>query len=117
MAGPKGNRDRREKGRAAEFGALLRSLRRDRGWTLAQLSERIPMSASNLSRLELGKQSLPDSEDIESIAAVLGADADELLLAAGRTASGGSFEEDVIKRLDALSRDLKEIGRAISRSR
>jgi transcriptional regulator with XRE-family HTH domain len=117
MASPKGNRDKRERGRAAAFGAQLRGLRRERGWTLAELAGKIPMSASNLSRLELGKQSPPATEEIESIAAVLGADAHDLLRAAGRTASRQSFEEIVIEKLDALNREVKAIGKAIVREK
>jgi transcriptional regulator with XRE-family HTH domain len=117
MASPTGNRDKRHKGRAGAFGALLRSLRRDRGWSLAELAVKIPMSASNLSRLELGNQSPPATEQIESIAAVLGADASELLHAAGRTAGRQSFEEKVLERLDAIGRDVQEVKKVVERKR
>jgi transcriptional regulator with XRE-family HTH domain len=117
MASPTGHRDKRDKGRAEAFGALLRSLRRDRGWSLAELAAKIPMSASNVSRLELGNQSPPATEQIESIAAVLGADTSELLHAAGRTAGRQSFEEKVLERLDSIGRDVQEVKEAVERKR
>lgn len=110
MASP---REKRESDRAEALGSLVRKLRRERGDTLGELAKRIPMSASNLSRLELGKQGPPADEAIESIAAALGADADELLRAAGRTAGGQSFEEQILDRLDALSRDMREVKDAV----
>lgn len=114
MASPRG---KKEQSRALALGALIRKLRRDRGLTLAQLAGRIPMSASNLSRLELGAQGPPADEAIERIAAALDADPDELLQAAGRSASGQSFEEVVLKRLDAIGRDVREVKDAVARKR
>jgi transcriptional regulator with XRE-family HTH domain len=52
MSSPKG---KTEASRALALGALVRRLRRDRHLTLRQLAERVPMSASNLSRIELGE--------------------------------------------------------------
>ncbi len=43
-----------ELNRALALGALIRKRRRDKGLTLAGLAKRITMSASNLSRVELG---------------------------------------------------------------
>lgn len=114
MASPRG---KKEASRALALGALVRKLRRERGFTLAQLAERIPMSASNLSRLELGSQGPPADEVIERIAAALNADADDLLRAAGRSASGQSFEEAVLDRLDTIGRDVREVKDAVRRKR
>jgi transcriptional regulator with XRE-family HTH domain len=111
MASPKGQK---EKGRAQALGALVRTLRRGRKETLGELAERIPMSASNLSRLELGNQGPPSDEAIERIAGALGADPSKLLRAAGRVAGGQSFEEQVLNRLDALDRDMREVKDAVS---
>ena len=112
MASPRGNK---EASRALALGAMVRKLRRGRGLTLAQLAERIPMSASNLSRLELGGQGPPADEAIERIAAALGADTAELLRAAGRAPSGQSFEEAVLEKLDAIDRDVREVRDAVIR--
>jgi transcriptional regulator with XRE-family HTH domain len=71
------------------------------------------MSASNLSRVELGSQGSPADEVIERIADALDAPADELLRAAGRTGNGESFEETVLKKLDALDRDIREVRDAV----
>ena len=111
------SRGQREASRALALGALLRKLRREHGYTLDQLAERIPMSASNLSRVELGNQGPPADEIIERIAKALDADPVVLLHAAGRTASGKSFEQAVLERLDAIGRDVREVKRAVAQKR
>ena len=113
MASPRGQK---EASRALALGALLRKLRRDRGYTLEQLAERIPMSASNLSRLELGSQGPPADEIIERLAEVLDTSAADLLHAAGRMGSGRSFEQVVLERLDAIGRDLREVREAVAQT-
>lgn len=111
MASPRG---KKEASRALALGALVRQLRRGRKETLGELAKRIPMSASNLSRLELGNQGPPADEAIERIAAALETDADELLRAAGRSSGGQSFEEQVLDRLDALGREVREVKKAVN---
>lgn len=110
MASPRGQK---EAGRALALGALLRRLRRERGYTLDQLAERIPMSASNLSRLELGSQGPPADEVIERIAKALDNDPSELLHVAGRVGGGDSFERAVLERLEAIGRDVREVKEAV----
>ena len=110
MPSPRGQR---EAGRALALGALLRKLRRERGYTLEQLAHRIPMSASNLSRVELGSQGPPGDEVIERMAKALDADLAELLRAAGRAGSDESFERAVLERLDAIGRDVREVRNAV----
>jgi transcriptional regulator with XRE-family HTH domain len=75
------------------------------------------MSASNLSRVELGSQGPPADEVIESIATALDADSDDLLRAAGRATVGQSFEELVLDKLDAIGRDVREVKHVVSRER
>jgi transcriptional regulator with XRE-family HTH domain len=103
-----------EASRALALGALIRRLRRERRLTLRELAERVPMSASNLSRIELGAQGPPPDEIIERIATALEVDRAELLRAAGRYATGQTFEETVLARLDALSRDIRAIKHAVT---
>jgi transcriptional regulator with XRE-family HTH domain len=110
MASPRGQK---EAGRALALGALLRKLRRERGYTLDQLANRIPMSASNLSRLELGSQGPPADEIIERLASALEVPANDLLRAAGREGGGRSFEQAVLDRLDAIRRDVREVKAAV----
>lgn len=111
MTSPKGTT---EASRALALGALIRKLRRDRRLTLNQLAERVPMSASNLSRIELGGQGPPADEIIERIGQALDTDPAELLRAAGRYATGKTFEETVLARLDALGRDMREVKAAVT---
>ena len=114
MANPRADSDA---SRALALGALLRKLRRERGLTLEQLALRIPMSASNLSRVELGSQGPPPDEVIERIAKALDADAAELLQAAGRAGGDGSFERAVLERLEEIGRDVREVKDAIFAAR
>jgi len=72
------------------------------------------MSASNLSRVELGSQGPPADEIIERIGLALEADPAELLKAAGRYATGKTFEETVLARLDAIGRDVREVKQALA---
>ena len=99
------------------LGALVRKLRRERSLTLRQLANLVPMSASNLSRIELGSQGPPADEIIERIGAALDAEPAELLKAAGRYAAGGSFEEIVLARLDAIGRDVRAVKAALAADR
>jgi transcriptional regulator with XRE-family HTH domain len=112
MASPRGDK---EASRALALGTLVRKHRRDKKLTLAKLATRIPMSTSNLSRIESGSQGPPADEVIERIAAALGVDPGELLRAAGRSPSGRSFEETVLNKLDALSRDVRTLKQAMDR--
>jgi transcriptional regulator with XRE-family HTH domain len=114
MASPRG---RKEANRALTLGAIIRKRRRERRLTLTELAQRIPMSASNLSRVELGSQGPPSDEVIERIAKALGADPDELLQAAGRTAGGQPFEEAVLSKLAAIERDVREVKAAVQGKR
>jgi transcriptional regulator with XRE-family HTH domain len=114
MTSPRGNT---EASRALALGALVRKLRRDRHLTLNALAERVPMSASNLSRIELGSQGPPADEIIERIGHALQTDPAELLRAAGRYATGKTFEETVLARLDAIGRDVREVKKALTSSR
>jgi transcriptional regulator with XRE-family HTH domain len=114
MTSPRGNT---EASRALALGALVRKLRRDRHLTLNQLAEKVPMSASNLSRIELGSQGPPADEIIERIGQALGIDPAELLRAAGRYATGKTFEETVLARLDAIGRDVREVKKALTGTR
>jgi transcriptional regulator with XRE-family HTH domain len=103
-----------EASRALALGALVRKLRRERRLTLRQLAETVPMSASNLSRIELGAQGPPADEIIERIGIALDANPADLLRAAGRYATGMTFEEMVLARLDALNRDMRQMKNDLS---
>src|ERR1700733_8803556 len=111
MTSPKG---KTEADRALALGALIRKCRRERRLTLDALAGRVPMSASNLSRIELGSQGPPPDEVIERIAVALDSDPAELLKAAGRYATGKTFEETVLARLDAIGRDVREVKQALT---
>jgi transcriptional regulator with XRE-family HTH domain len=110
MASPRGQK---EANRALTLGTFVRKRRREQKLTLAALGKRIPMSASNLSRLELGSQGAPSDEVIERIAKALDSEPAELLQAAGRTAGGQPFEEVVLGKLEEIQRDMREVKAAV----
>lgn len=92
--------------RALAFGALVRRHRRAAGLTQAALAARVPMSQSNLSRIEAGDQGPPADDVIPPLAAALGVDANDLLRAAGRQPGKASFEQTVLDQLDGIRDDI-----------
>lgn len=114
MAGPRGQIQEQ---RSAVFGELVARLRKESRMTLKEIAAMVPMSDSNLSRIEHGKQGPPNDEAITKIAKALGADSSELLRAAGRIAGESGFEQLVRHRLDEIARDLAEIKAALAQLR
>jgi transcriptional regulator with XRE-family HTH domain len=103
--------------RAHAFGARIRALRRKRKLTQRQVAEQLPMSPGNLSRLENGEHGPPSDEVIAKLADILEADADELMRLAGRDIGGASFERQVLRELQALRRDMREVKAAVAGKR
>ena len=71
------------------FGKRIRELREakkktDPRFTLRQFAEMVGISATFLSKVENGEFDPPKAENIKKMAALLGADADELLALAGK---------------------------------
>ena len=88
-------------------------MRRSRGEGLKDLADRIPMSPSNLSRVELGRQGPPPSETIEQIATALEVDDPGELLRAANRDTGRSLEQRILDSLEALHEDVREIKDAL----
>jgi HTH-type transcriptional regulator, competence development regulator len=91
---------------ANDFGAAIRRLRRDRGLSQREVAGAVPMSSANLSRIEMGDQGPPSDEVIVRLADALDAEADELLLVAGRRPARATFESQVLRQLSTLERKL-----------
>ena len=66
-----------------DFGERLRSLRKTRGWTQADLARASGLTRSHISRLEAGAIQLPSRERLHRLAQALGTTPDDLLAAAG----------------------------------
>ena len=111
MANPRGNTDA---DRARAFGEHVRRLRLERGESQTKLAERIPMSPSNLSRLELGKQGPPPGSIIERIAKALEEAEPGSLLRAAELDGGRVFDDRILERLNALEEEVKELKRRLS---
>ncbi|MFC3228622.1 helix-turn-helix domain-containing protein [Marinibaculum pumilum] len=77
-----------------EIGARLRRLRRDRGWTLADVAARTGLAVSTLSKVERGRMSLA-YDKFASLAATLGLDIADLYTDRGAV---GSCPQPVITR-------------------
>lgn len=110
MAGTKA-----DKTPARTLGSLIREGRRKKKLSQRQLAAELPMSQTNLSRVELGDHAPPSDAVLLRIAEVLELDPRELLRAAGRQAAGATFEAIVLDRLDNLSAGLDELRQAVAR--
>src|SRR3970040_547758 len=66
----------------SQLGALLRSERKTRGWTLEQLAKRLKVTKGYVSRLEGGK-ARPAVKMIEALAKTLQIDPNPILILAG----------------------------------
>jgi transcriptional regulator with XRE-family HTH domain len=106
MASPRGDSETQ---RSRSFGELLRELRTQRNESLRTVGERVPMTDSNLSRIERGKQGPPSDDTIRRLAAALEADPAEMLRAAGRLAGESDFEQSMRTELDLLRREVGAI--------
>lgn len=65
------------------IGKLIRDARRERGWTQTELAQQVGVGTPYLSKIEQGKE-MPGEPLMLRLAAALGLDADELVLASGR---------------------------------
>ena len=74
----------------AEFGRRLHALRRARGWTLAELSERSGLAVSTISKAERGLMSLTYDRMLQ-LARGIGVDMAEFFAADGTAFAPGSF--------------------------
>lgn len=100
---------------ARALGSLIRDGRRAKKLSQRQLAAELPMSQTQLSRIELGDQPPPSDEVLLGIATALELDPRELLRVAGRQAAGATFETVVLDRLDRLTATIGELGEAIGR--
>lgn len=66
-----------------QFGEMIREARIQAGLTLRDLSARVGVEYSRLSRIEHGSRPAPALTDVRALAGVLGLDIEDLLVAAG----------------------------------
>jgi transcriptional regulator with XRE-family HTH domain len=88
------------------FGLGVRALRRRKGWTQEVLAERVHLSQSTVSRLEVGEGDAMPGREVERIVTELGARLRLTLLAHG---------EDLDRLLDASHAELVELVTALLR--
>lgn len=90
------------------FGATLRLLRVDAGWTLRELAERVGVSNAYLSRVENGHDSPPTPDRLVVIARLLGLAPTTLIELADRI---GPFTSDFLERSEGARGLFLEIAR------
>ncbi len=76
-----------------EFGERLRTLRKARGWTQADLARASGLTRSHISRLEGGAIQLPARDRLHRLAGALSTTPDDLLAAAGYRQEDHSADE------------------------
>ena len=79
--------------KASEFGAYLRSLRRERNLTIRELESHSGVSNGYLSQMETGKRGIPSPEILKKIAKPLAVAYDDLMIAAGYLDSSQNFSD------------------------
>lgn len=90
------------------FGATLRLLRVDAGWTLRELADRVGVSNAYLSRVENGHDAPPTPDRLAAIGRFLGLPATTLIELADRIKP---FTSDYLERSEAARDLLVEIAR------
>lgn len=88
------------------FGEKIRDLRKARGLSQRDLAGRADIDFTYLSKIENGRMEPPSEEVIRRVARELGADADGLIVLAGKFPSDLARELRTPERVNALRREL-----------
>ena len=97
----------------ATVGDRVRAARRARGWTLADLAERVGCGKSWLSQIENGRRGHPPSEELlRRIERAMGMEGGELVRAAAVQQMPREVKEDV-RRLEMVGRDARRLVEAL----
>lgn len=100
---------------AASFGDTVRNARRLAGLEVAEVAQRVGVSRDYLYKIERGEAPAPGTERIDQLAVAIGADRDELHLAAGKLPKEvlEAFRIDpvVTTKIVRLARQLGPLGR------
>ena len=95
------------------FGYMLRSLREQRGLSLAKLGDIAGISSSYINRIELGERKAPSLPVIESLAEALNVETSVLLSAAGMNTEGKEVKS-LTELIFSNNVSLAENGRVLS---
>lgn len=88
------------------FGERIKELRKAKGFSQRELAGRISIDFSYLSKIENGRMEPPSEEVILRIAEELDANADELIILAGKFPSDLAQELKTVERVNVLRRSL-----------
>lgn len=77
-------------------------LRKERGWTQAQVADEIGMSVGQVKKYEKG-DSAPNLHILAKIATVFGVSADELVFAEGSGVAGKKLDADLLRRFERVA--------------
>lgn len=78
-----------------DFGKQLKSIRKSKGLSLNELSERTYISAAQLSRIENGQRGIPKPETMKLLAKGLDVPYEELMTKAGYFVSDELSQDDI----------------------
>jgi len=88
------------------FGEMLRTLRKEKGYTQRELGERVGIDFTYVSKIETGKSNPPNREVLKKMADVLGIEEEEVFALAGLVSS--------IDLREAVSGDIR-LGRVVQK--
>jgi len=92
-----------------DFGERLRHLRLQQGLSQRKLAEKVNINFTYLSKIETGKMSPPAQDTIQRLAEALDADADELLVIAGRVPDDVKDVVTGSRELPAFLREIQDL--------
>lgn len=96
-----------------DLGEILRERRKERGWLLKDLSDKIGLSSSEIARIETGKR-LPSAKSLRTLAEPLGFSELELFKIAGFLSRDAS-DERLDKLKNKIRKELAELSSKIER--
>ena len=76
-------------------------LRKERGWTQAQVAEKIGISVGQVKKYEKG-DSAPNLHVLEKIVTVFDASADDFVFGEGKSVAKGKLDHEILKRFEMI---------------
>ncbi len=77
-------------------------LRKERGWTQAEVAEKISISVGQVKKYEKG-DSTPNLNILAKIATVFGVSADDFVFGEGKTIAQSKLDHELLKRFEMLA--------------
>lgn len=94
--------------RQGDIAAIIKELRQERGWTMAELAQRLGVSEATVSRWEAGKN-MPKAEHLRAIAELRGVDPQLFVERTLRAANSKELRRRILEARVGLSGDEEEM--------